>query len=206
MTEEEWLGGIDPTTLFQFARGSGASARKLRLWMCACGSRVRHLLDNPFSREALEVAERFADDLATTSELDSAEWAAGQAASAGSLVRRSAAGAAVRAAGAPGSECATLASYALAGADYENLEPHAVESADLLRHIVGNPFRPYPAPPSWPAGVVRLAEVVYQGADAAFALTDALLEAGHPELAEHFRQEQAHPKGCWVMDLLTGRE
>jgi hypothetical protein len=43
------------------------------------------------------------------------------------------------------------------------------------------------------------------GADATFALHDALLEAGHPDLAAHFQAEQWHPKGCWVVDLLLGR-
>jgi hypothetical protein len=74
----------------------------------------------------------------------------------------------------------------------------------LLRHIVGNPFRPYPAPSSWPASVVKLAEAMSAGEDCSFALHDALLEAGLPELAEHFR-EQDHPKGCWVLDVLLDK-
>jgi len=74
-----------------------------------------------------------------------------------------------------------------------------------LRHIVGNPFRPYPATPSWPSTVVKLAESLYAGEDCSFALHDALLEAGHPELAEHFAKEQWHPKGCWVVDTLLGK-
>lgn len=45
----------------------------------------------------------------------------------------------------------------------------------------------------------------YAGGDVAFALADALLEAGHPELAAHLRGEAWHPKGCWVVDLLTDR-
>jgi hypothetical protein len=77
--------------------------------------------------------------------------------------------------------------------------------AALLRHIVGNPFRPYPAPPSWPSAVVQLAESLYDGQDCAFALHDALLEAGRAELAEHFREEKSHPKGCWAMDLVLGK-
>jgi hypothetical protein len=36
-------------------------------------------------------------------------------------------------------------------------------------------------------------------------LHDALLEAGHPELAEHFQQEQWHPKGCFALDLILGK-
>jgi hypothetical protein len=86
------------------------------------------------------------------------------------------------------------------------LEEWNTEAVVLLRHIFGNPFRPYPSPPSWPSTVVQLAESLYAGQDCAFALHDALLEAGHAELAEHFRQETWHPKGCWVMDVILGKE
>jgi hypothetical protein len=75
----------------------------------------------------------------------------------------------------------------------------------LLRHIFGNPFRPYPAPASWPSTIVQLAVALYNGQDCSFALHDALLEAGHGELAEHFK-EKDHPKGCWAVDLLLGKE
>jgi len=79
--------------------------------------------------------------------------------------------------------------------------------AQLLRHVIGNPFRPHPASPSsWPSPVVKLAEAMYAGEDCSFALHDALLEAGHPELAEHFAKEHWHPKGCWVVDMILGRQ
>lgn len=74
--------------------------------------------------------------------------------------------------------------------------------AHLLRHVFGNPFRTYPGPSCWPAAVVRLAEALYAGEDCTFALYDALLEAGHADLAEHFGGKQWHPKGCWVVDFL----
>jgi hypothetical protein len=77
--------------------------------------------------------------------------------------------------------------------------------AEILREIIGNPFRPYPAPPAWPTAVIKLAEALYAGGDCSFALHDALLEAGHPKLGEHFQPEQGHPKGCWVVDLLLGK-
>src|SRR5262249_4317520 len=86
-----------------------------------------------------------------------------------------------------------------------HLLPGAKAQTALVRHIFGNPFHPYLAPPSWPAAVVSLAEAVYNGADGAFALHDALLDAGQPDLAEHFQAEQWHPKGCWVVDLLLGK-
>jgi hypothetical protein len=73
----------------------------------------------------------------------------------------------------------------------------------LLRHIIGNPFRPH-TPQALPSAVGQLAESLYKGSDCSFALHDALLEAGHTELAEHFH-EPIHPKGCWALDLILGK-
>lgn len=77
--------------------------------------------------------------------------------------------------------------------------------ADLLRHIVGNPFRPYATPDFWPATVVELAQAVYDGSSDHRILSDALEDAGHRELAEHFRREDWHPKGCWALDLILAK-
>jgi hypothetical protein len=105
--------------------------------------------------------------------------------------------------------CAAYAAEAVLeardGAD-QAPQQEPTRQCDLVRHLVGNPFHPYPSPPSWPSTVVQLAESLYAGRDCAFALHDALLEAGHAELAEHFREEKSHPKGCWVVDLILGKE
>jgi len=89
---------------------------------------------------------------------------------------------------------------------FASRESEHAKNTLLLRHIIGNPFRPYAAPDHWPSTVIQLADALYNGHDCTFALHDALLEAGHPELAEHFKEEQLHPKGCWVLDLLLGKE
>jgi hypothetical protein len=91
----------------------------------------------------------------------------------------------------------------------ELIEPDWQKVLPLLpeaRHISGNPYRPYRAPAHWPRTVVQLAEALHNGQDCGFALHDALLEAGHTELAEHFRQEQSHPKGCWIVDMILGNK
>jgi hypothetical protein len=81
------------------------------------------------------------------------------------------------------------------------------ESVPILRHIIGNPFRPHPPLPHVPATVRNLAEVVYQQKPAVVGpLRDALLDAGLPDLADHFTDaEEWHPKGCWAIDILTER-
>jgi hypothetical protein len=101
---------------------------------------------------------------------------------------------------------------ALAWARFETLTETArmVEEswqASLLRELVGNPFHSLPAPEYWPESIVALAQALYAGEDCAFALQDALLEAGHTELAAHFEEPvQRHPKGCWALDLLLAKE
>lgn len=77
---------------------------------------------------------------------------------------------------------------------------------DLLRHLFGNPFGPSPKHAPWSLAVSQLVESLSQGEACSFALHDALLEAGHPDLAEHFQKEERHPNGCWAMDLLLGKK
>jgi hypothetical protein len=74
----------------------------------------------------------------------------------------------------------------------------------LLEHFAGNPSDTDTAPKWWASSISDLAKALYQGQDSSFALHDALLEAGHTELAEHFR-EPYHPKGCWALDLILGK-
>src|SRR5262249_5675053 len=52
---------------------TGVSDRKLRLFMAACCRRVWHLLRDPVCREAVEVAEQYADGAADPLRLDDAQ-------------------------------------------------------------------------------------------------------------------------------------
>src|SRR4051812_16677253 len=82
MTEQEWLTSDDPQAMLLYLThkfvGSAdeeprqrplASDRKLRLYGCACCRSVWHLLTDERSRKAVEVAEQYADGLATKEEL-----------------------------------------------------------------------------------------------------------------------------------------
>ncbi|HKA54599.1 MAG TPA: hypothetical protein VKJ47_13145, partial [Candidatus Binatia bacterium] len=88
----------------------------------------------------------------------------------------------------------------------------------LVRDIFGNPFRPASLDPAWrtPA-VVSLATAAYEernlpagtlDPDRLAVLADALEEAGcdNADLLSHLRGPGPHVRGCWVIDLLLGKE
>ncbi len=82
----------------------------------------------------------------------------------------------------------------------------------LLREIFGTiPFRPVTANPLWLTPVVvGFAQAIYD--DRAFdrlpILADALEEAGcdNADILDHCRGSGPHVRGCWVVDLLLGKE
>jgi hypothetical protein len=228
MTEEEWLSGDDSGVyaMYEYIREK-TTDRKLRLFGCGCCRRIWHLLEDGRSRRAVETAERFADCEIEPTKAAEAYSAANLAVhDSGTpkphdpgVVRDATAFHAALAAswttypGMTAWQASTEATKAVRShawrvdrTDRDFVAPERRKQADLLRHIIGNPFRPYPAPPSWPSIVVQLAESLYAGQDRALALHDALLEAGHAELAEHFRQETWHPKGCWAVDVILGEK
>src|SRR6266540_4867829 len=76
MTEAEWLAATEPSGLTRFlcdVQGLNRKPngrRKLRLFACACGRRAWHLLDDNRSREAVEIAERYADGVVSKAALE----------------------------------------------------------------------------------------------------------------------------------------
>jgi hypothetical protein len=91
-----------------------------------------------------------------------------------------------------------------------SLVPEARYQCRLLRCLFGNPFRPARFDPSWrTCEVVTLAEGVY--ADRAFdrlpILADALEDAGCDDgnMLAHLRTDPDHARGCWVVDLILGK-
>jgi hypothetical protein len=87
----------------------------------------------------------------------------------------------------------------------------AVAQTVLVRDLFGNPLRPVTIDPNWiTSTTVSLAEGIYQ--DRAFdrlpILADALQDAGceNADVLGHCRGEGPHVRGCWVVDLVLGKE
>jgi hypothetical protein len=85
--------------------------------------------------------------------------------------------------------------------------------ANLIRCIVGNPFRPVSIDPAWLTWNNRtmsaLAETIYteRAFDRLPILGDALEEAGcdNADILNHCRGPGPHARACWVVDLLLGK-
>ncbi|MCE9530233.1 MAG: hypothetical protein K8T89_03725 [Planctomycetes bacterium] len=88
---------------------------------------------------------------------------------------------------------------------------HEFEQSIVFRDIFGNPFRPVRLDPRWlSSNVVDLAQAIYE--DRAYdrmpILADALMDAGcdNDEIIHHCRGGGPNVRGCWVVDLILGKE
>ncbi|OAI53023.1 hypothetical protein AYO44_16370 [Planctomycetaceae bacterium SCGC AG-212-F19] len=85
------------------------------------------------------------------------------------------------------------------------------EIANLVRDIFGNPFRPVTIEPAWRTSTVTsLAQGIYdqRAFDRLPILADALEDAGcsNANVLNHCRGGGEHVRGCWVVDLVLGKE
>jgi hypothetical protein len=229
MTEAEWLACAEPRLMLEFVTPA-ASERKARLLAVACCYRIWHLLSDTRSRQAVEVVERYADGLASDEQLviaseiagdafASVPWEPGGMPGAVKLAASAVWGATSSAAEPnilgvnPITDLATITAVQ-AGDAADDPEQERAAQARLLRDIFGNPFVPPTLDPgwlSWNDGTVRkIAQAIYD--DRAFdrlpILADALEDAGcdDADLLAHCRGDGPHVRGCWVVDLLLGKE
>jgi hypothetical protein len=99
-----------------------------------------------------------------------------------------------------------------ARADFRRLmDRESAAQTDLLRDVVGNPFRPVTFAPAWRTETaVLLARQMHESRDFANLpiLADALQDAGceAPDVLAHCRGDGPHVRGCWLIDLVLGRE
>jgi hypothetical protein len=225
MTEAEWLACEDPTPMLRALCGT-ASERKLRLFACACCRRI-WLVAPPVARAAVDVAERYADrnysseqvpirlleEAAEAIEADrslkpwediptrnaaqntlyefsaemAAHWAANSSPAGPGRRRRRGRGVQISPQG------------------------ELTAQAHLLCDIFGNPFRPVTFDPAWRSDTaLTLARGMYESRDFSPMpiLADALQDAGcdNADILNHCRGTGPHVRGCWVVDLVLGKE
>jgi hypothetical protein len=187
-TSSAWAAAGDLRAMLR-AVGGCIPQRKLRLLACAFCRLVWQDTRDRRGLRAIEAAERYADGLATYSELDAAARAAR---------------------GLP---------KVVAGAGVANALAVAAEHADsedlchLVREVLGDPFVEVPIDPAWlrwnDGCVEKMVRTIWRGQRFAELpiLADALEDAGcdAEPLLRHFRAPTAHVRGCWGLDLLLAR-
>lgn len=200
MDEAAWLSRTDPTEMLSCLSRSGASTRKIRLFAVACCRHHWNLLGDPRSRNAPLAAELWADNHLSSVAIHQA---------------RAEAESAARDAPSPAAWSAvwTLNHDPWTAAFQTARHTPTTIQSHILLDLFGNPFRSVNVEQSWlkwnDHTVVRLAQGMYQ--DCSFdrlpILADALEDAGctDRDILIHCRQGGNHAKGCWVIDLLTGR-
>ena len=238
MTEAEWLAGTDAGLMTEVlhARRSG---RKCWLFTAASCARAGHFLPPEILRQFADLSERLADAEAPpevrVAVRDAIRGWKEQLIMWQDFVRAAFVRDFEDNLQAPGKRGYTAARWVIALTSlppwlgWDDLEergpqlqpPPAAEAgeyrrrlADLLRDLLGNPFRPVSSSPDWllsnGGAAVQLAQAIY--AERAFdrlpILADALEDAGcdNADILAHCRQPGEHVRGCWVVDLLLAKE
>jgi hypothetical protein len=222
MTETEWLCCDDPGLMLNEME-SKTSDRKFRLFAVACCRRMWHLLGEESTRKVVEITEMFADGLVTPEAHKAAIQSAYNAckephdvdpATAAYLIAWYPSFAAAQ-------TCGTISvimdrTRRQDDPDWWTThisegEEEAKHQVSLLRCVFGDHFRPVNLDAALLTQKVKtLAQSIYD--DRAFErmpeLADALAEAGcsNPDILSHCRGPGTHVRGCWVVDLVLGKE
>lgn len=182
------------------------SQRKARLFSCACCKAVVYDRVPLECRLAIDAAELFADGKIRVKDL---------------LASRRAALPHVRdSVSTPGEYTAIAVSRRDSRAAWVLQLVRRFANDDLITHqrtirlfndIFGNPFRPITFDPRWRSSAVfDLSESIYEerAFDRIPILADALMDAGcaNDDIIQHCRGPGPHVKGCWVVDLILGKE
>jgi len=212
MTEAQWLANVDRLgNLFDFAQ-STLPERPFRLKVAAIVSAWGYWAEkvklNDFTVRAFKLLEFAADGSALQSDVDDLR----------SELRR-----------AGGDWRTAVAHWAIGilwpddGNDMPATEATYISNsiseaisrtnqAAIIREVFGNPFRPVAFNPAWRTDTaIAIARTMYDSREfgAMPILADALQDAGCEDEAilNHCRDaNQPHVRGCWVVDLVLGKE
>ncbi len=183
----------------------GTSARKCRLFAVAwCRKRGKEIT-NPDCLTLIETAEQYADRLVSRNLLRRHRRPVHDWAQAGWLT--------------PGWEPSWAATWAAWNAAHERIVPPCPgyahldpKYADVANEVFGNPAEPVAFSPDWRTSTaIALARTMYESREfsAMPILADALQDAGcdNDDILTHCRDVTlVHARGCWVVDLVLGKE
>lgn len=184
--------------------------RKLRLYAVACCRQRWELFDADVFRRAVDGAERLADGRADRAELATI-YDAIMAFPTPNAQSHCIENMTLKLLSVRGMNCATAAAMDLGVATgWNDFESAVRAQAQLLRCVVGNPFRPVVFDPIWrTSAVVALADSIDTGRafDRMPILADALEAAGcrQRDVLAHCRGGGPHARGCWVVDMVLGK-
>jgi len=227
VTELEWERSIELRPMLEFLHGK-ISPRKFQLFAVACCRQHWELFCPQPYRQMVNRAEQFADGIGTDDELKALACVAfGPIPRELSVYAARCSAAAARETACcqfenPWVNAAEAADEVLRAVschrglyqDEYSRDPHpeGYRQIALLYDIVGNPFLPMTFDQTWGTStVVAMARRAYQSRDgfAMRILADALQDAGCEDEAilGHCRDaNQVHARGCWLLDLILGKE
>ncbi len=235
MTEYEWQNSTNPTPMLEFLRGK-RSDRKSRLFAVACGRRLgSHLTDadrqaidfaeryadglaDRAERRAAATSEGVSFDIKLVTSVDMAALVQQPGISVTSFFAERLVTRLVRQAvpfptpvsGSP-TYMREVQRIMRSPRWREAVRIEQSYQLHLIIDLFGNPFRPTGVDPSWlTSDVVTLTTGIYRdrGFDRMLILADALQDAGcdNADILTHCRSDGPHVRGCWVVDLLLGKE
>ncbi len=226
MTEDrQWLTVTDPAAMLAFLRARGkVSERKFRMFATACVRSLWPWLNDGRSRKVVKVSEQYADAVVSASKLAAVLTSADRSRRelrdmAASTIERTAGAIVLRLGFGLDADLGEVAREVAAVTVLSAGRTFA--PADLLRDIFGNPFHVVSLDPARLSRhahrVTNLAASIYEERllscghfdnQKLGVLADALEEAGaEQEVVRHLREKDGvHVRGCWVVDLLLGKE
>jgi len=212
MTEGEWNRSDDLHRLLQFLEGR-ASDRKLRLFSLACCRRVWPHLDQ-FDREVVEAAERTVDGAATPADAGLLRRSADDFHKSRTFQKRFLACLFHGRRSRTPVQISWFLAHLVGAADTMNgpeARAERVAQVALLRDVAGNPFRPAGLDLAWVTPTaVAVARAMYDSRDfdGMPILADALEDADcqDEQLLGHCHGPALHARGCWLIDLILGKE
>ena len=226
-TEGDWQNAVYPGIMLDYMYEQ-TSDRKQDLLAVACFRHIWHLLKTEQGRHAVELLERYAEGKVTSEQLAEAKEAAWQSNSEITHPEgKSGESPEVLALAAIGlaysfqdmmQRAADATAWVKVNTPEATSEEEEKAQCLIVRDILGNPFRLASINPIWLTPTVSsLAQSAYDerimpsgelDPERLAVLSDALEEAGcdNEDILNHLRSPGPHVRGCWVLDLLLGKE